>query len=332
MRPTLNDFLRSDNLRRVSPAGAFYRYDTYGTSLAGAIIERITGKTFAESMRQEMFVPLGMQNTFVEADEDHLPRLAMGYERIDGKNEAQPYEVYLTTPASSIDATAADMGRLLEALTGDGSNHHGRLFSAMMAEAVRGRQYYPHPEFPGVTHGLHESYDVGGKFERPIRSIDHGGVMAGFRSLLTILPDYKLGVFVTTNTSGVSRRNELAAAVMRAIVDQLPPSPMRHPFTVPSPDSTRDLSEYEGVYSYGVFCHSCTPTEFAEGAWTPGPPVEIRVTDGALSIGDRAFTARESDVFVRDDGLQKVFFGRDDADAIQFFTYSTSNDAFERVG
>ncbi|MEM8677804.1 MAG: serine hydrolase, partial [Planctomycetota bacterium] len=277
------------------------------------------------------FQPLGMSRASVEVQPQHLEDLAVGYERVDGQHRAQPYEVYLTTPASSIDATAADMGRLLEALTSDGANVHGRLFSPEMAREVLQPQYRPHPEFPGVTHGLHEANDASGEFERPIRSVDHGGVMAGFRSLLTIVPKHELGVFVTTNTSGLGGRNELAVAVMQAVLAELPETAAREPFPVPAREPSRDLHAYEGIYSYGVFCHSCTPTEFAQGAWTPGPPTEVRASRGGLLIGDREFFARGGDVFIRDDGRQMAFFGRSDQGEIQFFTYSTSDDAFERV-
>ncbi len=330
-RSSIGAFLRANNLRRVSPAGDFYRYDTYGTTLAGAIIEKTIGKPYAEAMRQEMFNTLGMAHTFVEAPDDQFNDLATGYERIAGSNVAEPYEVYLTTPASSIDATAADMGRLLEALTGDGANQAGRLLSAEMTRQVLHPQFRPHPEFPGVTHGLHESFEASGEFARPIRSVDHGGVMAGFRSLMSILPDHGVGVFVVSNTSGVARRNELASRVMRVIVDQLPAIPIREPFAVPPRNVEGNLNEYAGVYSYGVYCHSCTPAEFATGAWPPNRPAVVRVTNGALTIQENEFFSRGSDVFVRADGEQMVFFGRDAVGDIQSFSYSTSDDAFERV-
>ena len=243
----------------------------------------------------------------------------------------KPYEIYLTTPASSIDSTAADMGKLLEALTSDGTNSAGRFLSANMTKAVLAGQYRPHPEFPGTTHGFHESYDASNDFTVPIRSIDHGGSMAGFRSLLTILPDYKIGVFIVTNTSRFAGgRNPLAGGVMQALVSQLPNRPKRNPFAVPKPDTSRDLTEFEGNYRYGVFCHSCTPAELAQGAWRPGRPTVVKADNGKLIIRDQLFFPRGGDLFVREDGRQKVFFGRNISKKISFFTYSTSNDTFER--
>ena len=115
-RVGLVPFLEANNLRRVSDAGEMFRYDTYGVTLAGAIIEKITGKPFADAMKQELFEPLGMKNSFVEISRGRFSELAIGYGWQNGRFQRRPYEVYETTPASSIDMTPADMGLLMEAL------------------------------------------------------------------------------------------------------------------------------------------------------------------------------------------------------------------------
>lgn len=329
LRPALADYLRENRLRRVSPAGEYYRYDTYGSSLAGAILEKVVGKPFPDAIREEMFLPLGMERTFVEVDDDHQSDLAMGYERHGDRNLPQPYEVYVTTPASSIDATPADMGRLLEALTSDGANSTGRFLSAETATKVLKPQFRPHPEFLGTTHGLHESEDASGEFSVAIRSVDHGGTMQGFSTLMTVLPEHKLGVFLAINRSG--GRNPLSGAVMRAVVKNLPITNKRKPFMLPARVKTRELGEYVGDYYYGVFCHDGSPEDFAAGAWRRGSPRSVEQNSGALSIGDEEFLPRGDDVFVRTDGQQMIVFGRDQAGHVSHFNYSTSPDTFERA-
>lgn len=328
-RPALVDYLRDNRLRRVSPAGEYYRYDTYGSSLAGAILGEVIGTSYAEAIRQEMFLPLGMTRTFVEVDDDHQSDLAMGYERNGDQNLPQPYEVYVTTPASSIDATPADMGRLLEALTSDGANSTGRFLSAETATKVLKPQFRPHPEFLGTTHGLHESEDASGEFSVAIRSVDHGGTMQGFSTLMTVLPEHKLGVFLAINRSG--GRNPLSGAVMRAVVKNLPTATKRKPFPLPARVKTADLIEYVGDYYYGVYCHEGSPEDFAAGAWRRGSPRSVEQNSGALSIGGAEFLPRGDDVFVRVDGQQMVAFGRDQAGDVTHFNYSTSPDTFERA-
>ena len=57
----------------------------------------------------------------------------------------------------------------------------------------------------------------------------------------------------------------------------------------------------------------------------------IYANRGSLRIGDTEFFARSSDVFVRADGKQMAYFTRDLSNRIRSFSYSTSDDAFERV-
>lgn len=329
LRPALDDYLSAGRLRRVSPAGLHYRYDTYGSTLAGLVLERVTGRPYAEAMRQEMFEPLGMATAHVEAPDDLLPRLARGYEEEDGELVPQPYEVYVTAPASSIDATVADMARLLQALTGDGRNAHGRLFSEPMTRAVLAPQFRPHPEFAGTTHGLHESVDAGGQFGAPVRTVDHGGSMAGYRTLLAVIPDGNIGIYAAINRGDV-RRNPVAEAALQALVASLRNKPARVSREVPAPDPAADLGQYTGEYYYGVFNHAPTREEAANGAWRRGSAFSVVVSDGALLIREEEYRSLGSDLFVSADGHRRVYFGRDESGRVSFFTYDSSPDTFER--
>lgn len=333
LRGTLSDFLQDDNLRRVSPAGGYFRYDTYGPTLAGVILEELTGLSFPEAMKQEMFEPLGMTRSFVEVEPDYLDDLASGHGYIEGSFVRTPYEVYQTTPASSIDATVADMGRLLEAMTGDGSNAHGRFVSPQMAQAMRSAQYRAHPDFAGMTHGLWESFGQGrGSDAIPVYSVGHGGDMWGFNSSMTILPEFELAFYVVANRNGEGGGPgvRIGRPVMEAILATLAPERRMEAASVPEPDPNADLSEYAGAYYWGVYCHSCSADEVARGAWRQPRPVDIAAQNGVLQIGDDAFVPEGGDVFVRTDGYDRVYFNRDADGAISSFSYQEDPTAFER--
>lgn len=53
-------------MRRIRPTGQHFTYDTYGTTVAGLIIEKVTGLSYEEAMRKELFQPLGLNSTNVE--------------------------------------------------------------------------------------------------------------------------------------------------------------------------------------------------------------------------------------------------------------------------
>jgi len=333
LRPGLSSFLSAGNLRRVSPAGQYMRYDTYGTTLAGAVLERVTGVPYPEAMRREMFEPLGITQSFVEAPAAVVGDLAVGYGWVDDAYVPQPYEVYVTLPASSIDATPADMGRLLEALTGDGANEHGRLFSVERSRAVVRPQFRPHPEFLGRTHGLEETEARRNGEPVPVRTVGHGGDMLGFSADLILLPEYDVGIFVVANRNGEAGGGgvRVGRPVREAAISTLYEGPTLAPIPVPERVTDADLSDFTGTYNYGVFCHSCTPEEFARGGWSPFASRTVTQSSGALLIGDDEFLPRGDDVFIQADGSRMAFFGRDDAGRVSFFVYSTSGDTFERA-
>lgn len=331
-RQSIADYLANGHLRRVSPAGELFRYDTYGTSLAGVILERLTGKPFNQAMHQETFAPLGMVNSFVEADAEHLDDLAIGYGFIGNQYVAQPYEVFLTTPASSIDATPADMGRLLEAMTGGGVNASGRWLSPEMTRTVLAPQFRIHPEFVGISHGMFEGYSDRGEFTKRVRTLGHGGSMNGFIATMTMVPEHNLGVFLATNRAPESGGGDVQIdLVINAIIGNLPDLPEREPITIPARNPSLDLSEYAGTYYYGIFCHSCTPAEFDSGAWPRRHPRAVIAADGAIMIGDNEFLPRGKDVFVGVQGEQMVCFGRNADGEVTHFVYSTSADTFEKA-
>lgn len=333
-RPNLTDFLEANNLRRVSAPGEMFRYDTYGVTLAGAIIEKVTGKPFSDAMKAELFLPLGMQNSFVEVEPQYFSDLATGYGWRDEQFQSRPYEVYVTTPASSIDSTIADMGRLLETLTNDGANANGRLLSTKATQRVLSPQFRAHPDFVGITHGFFESFTSNdGRTQKHLPTIGHGGSMDGYRSALTVIPDKRVGIFIAANRAPESGGGNVDfRPIIDFVVEQFQDAPLKEPFPIPdAADGLNvDLTEYESDYYYGVFCHSPTMEDAAALSWPRPDARKVSVDGDKLLIGEETYLPCEKDLFVKADGERQVFFGRNSKGEISNFVYSTSPDTFER--
>ncbi|MEM8599697.1 MAG: serine hydrolase [Bacteroidota bacterium] len=333
-RPSLSAYLEGGNLRRTHAPGVRFRYDTYGITLAGVVVERVTGLPFDQAMRQELFAPLGMDRSFVEADEARLGDLALGHGWVDSAYVAQPYEVYVTTPASSIDMTPADMGRLMEALTGGGANQAGRLFSPSMTEAVFAPQFRPAPGFTGITHGFWESPGFDLPDGPAIRTIGHGGSMLGYWTSLTLYPDENLGVFIVTNRNieagggPVHLGSRINAYIAGAFYDDVPAPVM----PAPVPLDGRDLSPYVGDYAFGDFCRTCTREDRNRGAWSVRSLRPVRLTDRGLSLNEQRYLpTADRDVFVHESGDRALYFGRDADGHIDFLVRSEEPATLERV-
>jgi CubicO group peptidase (beta-lactamase class C family) len=72
-----NDYLAALGKARLDfPIGQKYEYNNTNYMLLGLIVERAAGKPFGEVLRDEIFAPVGMKNTFVYASPDSVPESA----------------------------------------------------------------------------------------------------------------------------------------------------------------------------------------------------------------------------------------------------------------
>lgn len=76
------DYLKNNQLEAVFPPGERYEYSNTGYLVLGSLIERISGKSFGEYLKQSIFEPLGMENTQVyrrRYEKRQVPNFVPGY-------------------------------------------------------------------------------------------------------------------------------------------------------------------------------------------------------------------------------------------------------------
>lgn len=304
LRPSLAEFLERD-LTRIRPPGEQSCYDTYGISLAGYLLESVSGKSYAEYMRQDVFEPLGMTRTFVETPAELSADLAIGYHH-DGTNYVREnYEYYASTPASSIDSTVVDMAQLMIAVLGNGSNNHGSLFSPESARQIKGPQYRLHSTFARFAFGFWETLAPEG------RIIHHGGTMRGYSSNLVLMPSQGVGTFVAINRdseTGPSTR------LVYSIVEQLHRrwfAPKRRDKQT-SPQRVKDTTNrFAGRYIPNLYCHLC----YEGDGWGPSDAITKveALDDGVIRMNGRTYYAVGPLLFRNTRGeLSLVFTEADD--------------------
>jgi ketosteroid isomerase-like protein len=156
------------------------------------------------------------------------------------------------------------------------------------------------------------------------RGVQHGGDVAGFSSLVTLLPGRKLGVFVAGHREG----SDLRYTVTRALLDRL--APVRDPVTRPvSMHASRDVAarsvaRYAGHYRANIICHSCD---------NPRPVAEVDVLanqDGTLSAFNGKFVEVCPRFFRNEDGSRRFGFHEDSLGRITHLTFG-SWQVMERV-
>lgn len=230
---------------RIFPPGERVAYSNYGAALAAYIVERVAGEPFEDYVARHIFEPLRMRDsTFRQPPPaELLGRRAQSY-----STSADPPEAPLYTQpigAGAAVSTGADMARFMLAHLQDGALDGARILSVESARTMREMAWQP-----DVAVRLN-SMALG--FERTDYNgwavVRHGGDTQGFRSLLSMIPDAGLGVFIAVNGSGTDNaswplRNELAAGIF----DLFLPAPAPLPQEPTAPTAVMHAREVTGAY------------------------------------------------------------------------------------
>jgi CubicO group peptidase (beta-lactamase class C family) len=190
---------------RIRPPREANQYSNAGMTIAGHIVEEVSGETFAEYIENHIFEPLSMERSTYDYPESLQPDMATGHEPIPGPS--QPVEIWHLNdrPAGGLRSTARDIAQFIIAHLDDG----GEILDAETAAEMHTTQFRAHEDISGSALGWIE-HQVGDR-----RGIHHGGQWIGFSSLLYLLPDEDFGVFVTTNHgSGIYTQYQLVEALL----------------------------------------------------------------------------------------------------------------------
>jgi len=284
----LAEFLRP-RLARVRPPGSIISYSTYGITLAGLLIEEVSGLPYREYLARNIWAPLGMRRASLHVPAGDEDDFAVGYELKDDVPERQRWEWYHTAPASSMNATAMDMAQFIIAHLKTSSP----ILGAVATREMHRQQITMHPRIPGYALGFNEDF-IG-----RLRLVEHGGNIAGISSQMVLIPQYGDGFFVANHFENSKLRDELKEALLERFY---PEARERHP--VPAP-AGGDAARFAGRYIPTTSCHTCNP---------PSTPYVLNVTandDGTLTFAGSKWTEVEPGLFVRAGGTGYIAF-RDD--------------------
>jgi CubicO group peptidase (beta-lactamase class C family) len=193
---TLREHLVRHMPERIFPPGTTPAYSNYGASLAGYIVERVSKRPFNDYVVENIFNPLGMaRSTFVQPLPPELkPLMSSGY--TSGSGKARTFEIIEEAPAGGLSATAADLSRFMIAHLQEGTLENARILRPETARIMHSRQFGLIPALNGMCLGFYEESRNGH------RIIGHGGDTVYFHSDLHLMPDTKLGFFVSYNSGG----------------------------------------------------------------------------------------------------------------------------------
>ncbi len=205
--------------------GAKAEYSNANFVLLGYIIEKITGKAYADELKQRITSPIGLANTYYGGKTNVNNNEAYSYQ-FNGRWTQQP-ETDMSIPggAGAIVSTPADLVKFIEALFA------GKLISPSSLEQMKTMK-----DNFGMAMFIIPFYDKQG--------YGHNGGIDGFTSMLIWFPEDKLAIAYTSNGSQTSVNDVMIGALSIYF---------NRPFAIPEFKTialaSQDLDKYLGNYA-----------------------------------------------------------------------------------
>ncbi len=196
--------------------GSKFNYNNSGYSLLGAIIEKVTGKSYEAVLSERIFKPLGMTNTGYDHHATLMQKRAGGYQKTpDGFVNAPYLDMSIPYSAGSMYSTVEDLFKW------DQSLYEDKILSAESKKLMftAGLSNY--------GYGVNVSDQPVGKSDQKTKIIGHGGGINGFNSLLVRAVDKRQTVIILDNVGLGQYHGKIATSIIGLLNGQPIDTPKR---------------------------------------------------------------------------------------------------------
>ena len=205
---------------RVFAPGTTPAYSNYGASLAGYIVQRLSGESFDSYMDKHIFEPLEMtHSTFRQPLPPELaPLMSKGYRTASGEPGA--FEIVGPAPAGSLSSPGEEMAHFMIAHLQGGEYHGKRILSAATAQMMHDSPLTLLPPLNRMELGFFET-NVNGH-----EVIGHLGDTEYFHTSLHLFMQEGVGLYVSFNSLGKeAAAGSLRGALFQDFADRYFPAP-----------------------------------------------------------------------------------------------------------
>jgi len=181
---------------RVFAPGSTPAYSNYGASLAGYIVQRVSGESFDDYLDKHIFAPLDMQHsTFRQPLPAKLePLMSTCYSQ--ASEPPKKFEIVGPAPAGSLSSPAEDMAHFMIAHLQNGEYHGNRILKAETAEMMHNSPLTILPPLNRMELGFFET-NINGR-----EVIAHLGDTQCFHTSLHLFLKEGVGFYVSFNSPG----------------------------------------------------------------------------------------------------------------------------------
>ena len=179
-----------DEISLLSQPDSAYQYSTLGYNLLAILIEEISGKPYADFMREDIFIPLHMKQTSPDDPTVFSEQDAQMYYLKKGKlkQEKKIQDGSYKLAGAGFRSTSEDLVRMMRAYA-----------SGFLSEAVVQEMFRSHR----LRTGEETQVGIGWRINRDISgnpTIEHAGSWQGARTVIVYYPEKDLAISIMINT------------------------------------------------------------------------------------------------------------------------------------
>ncbi|WPC43661.1 serine hydrolase [Clostridium sp. JS66] len=318
-------FIKTHTPVVVTEPNTISRYSNEGYDLLGYIVEKVSGISYEEYVKEKILKPLNMNNSSVRLKSSNT---AMGY-TYDHKYVSNPLAYQYTSGSAGIIATAKDMENFIIANLNNGQFENNSILSKNTLALMHSKQFSNDENLPGMGFGFIRSYRNGQEI------IKHEGALpSGYTTTLFFIPKENLGIYVATNSLG-----PLPFNFEEEFLNYFYPE-SNNKFNAAPKNVGKDYSKYEGIYrSYD----GTSKTNIMKLNVLFDPSMDMKIKDnknGTLTLHE--FTSAKEEittklveikngVFLREDGRGKFAFKFDKDGKVAYAFNDVSENSFEKI-
>jgi len=195
---TLRNFVATTlpDLMQVAPPGKAWSYNNAGFSIAGRVIEVVTGQPINLAIRDVVFRPLGLEHAGTTAGDFIVQRFAAGHLSVNGRIDLQrPFVPSTSVTAGGVGLCMTDLLAYAKFHMGDGTSAKGeRVLRRESLEQMRTVQAHKQSTDDDIGLAWHIR-QLG-----PVHTYGHGGTLAAHILLLEIVPERNFAIAILTNS------------------------------------------------------------------------------------------------------------------------------------
>lgn len=296
---SISETLNKHMLARVRPPGQISSYSNYGATLAGLIVEEVSGVPYNDYIKKYIFDPLDMKySTVVEPlPESFMPNKVVGYKSENGSFiPGTPTFEGGFRPAGSGTVSAVDMAHFMIAHLQNGKYGDQQILRPETAELMHSTAFQFDKRLPGVDLGFAEKQING------LTLITHGGSDPMFNTGLYLVPAKHVGIFVSYNGG---EGGDSAEDLIQAFFNRY--------YTAPDASQPEFIASDESIQKYaGAYQFTRRNISDIDKFFNFFAQLNVSVEDNKLSLGSgseqQLYNEVSPNMFQLEGGTEQIAF------------------------